>query len=274
MCKYRFSPSTLDKFTKVLAADAEFESPFNYSDANGYKLTVEEIRSMREQELLDSINKVPFTPTFEIARGTAFNELVDAYIRQVNSQSDSLFSHNEEVIFEEINTDTAIVTIADEAKTYSFTVVFSMELVEKVGNKLLDGTMQLHVQAPIDTYLGKVLLHGYPDYIQPMQVTDLKTTKNYTFGNYEKYWQRYTYPYILQKSGLMQRCDSFDFLVVEFNDTAYKKTGVLDGDVYTETYTNVDLPNCERELQWVCEGLITWIEAHKDQITNRKIFCE
>lgn len=264
MFKYRISPSLLDKFQRYLNADADFESDFNYSEETGYLMSFEDMVATREKELLDAINKVPEQPSLAASRGTAFNEAVDSMVmhkyRGVHSKEE----------------DGKIIPILDlvgdtiNADANGFSFVFDRKLVEDVADIVAEGTMQMHIQAGISTERGDVLLHGFPDYILPTQITDLKTTDSYIFGKYEHYWQRYAYPYILQKLGLMERVDAFEFLVVEMKTD--KKTGITSGTIYKETYTDVSFEKCQAELRWILNGLLIFIEDHRNQITNERIF--
>lgn len=259
---YRFSPSALDKFQRYLEAEQEFESDFNYSEDTGYKQTLEEIVAAREQELLDALNYVPQPPTLAASRGKALNDVVDQIIKYRRDPNADLSKGK-----------TRILKITDdlvEAYCEGFTFSFSAKLVETLADMLAEGTMQMHVQSQIHTDSGDALLHGYPDYILPTQVTDLKSTESYVWGKYENYWQRYAYPYILQKTGLMQKVEAFEFLVVELKTD--KNTGIISGAIYKETYTDVNLEKCEAELRWIIGGLIIFVEEHREQITNNKIF--
>lgn len=268
MNKYRFSPSALDKFQKLLDAEAYFESDFNNTDA-GPKQSLDEIRAEREKELLDHINKVDMAPTEAASRGTALNELVDQFIRW----------HYTDTPFEEIYDKSGRVNVGNitehtvECECEGFSFVFARELVEYLAERLQNGTPQLHAEAWLSVDDDSwVLLHGYPDYIMPRQVTDLKTTTSYSFGKYERYWQRYVYPYILKLSGYMQECDMFEFLAVELK--ADRKTGIIAGSVASEQYTDVSLSKCEEKLRWICSAFIGWIEDHKSQIYEQRIFCK
>lgn len=254
---YRFSPSILDKFQRYLESNQEFESDFNYSEETGYKSSLEEIVAAREQELLDALNRVPQPSSIAAARGTAFNEAVDMAVACRSTSG----TPNVECI-----TFGAVYEMECEGHIFKF----DGQLVAEVAALVNDGTMQMHIQSPINTEHGDVLLHGYPDYIQPTQITDLKTTESYIWGKYGNYWQRYAYPYILQKTGLMERVNIFEFLVVEMKED--RKTGIISGSVYKEDYSDVNLEKCETELRWILGGLILFVEEHRDQITNPKIF--
>lgn len=266
MKKYRISPSTLDKFQALLDAEAYFESDYNFTD-DGPKQSLEEITAQREQELIDAINKVPQAPSVAASQGTAFNECVDQMIRYKYWEGDLAENYDHTGKVEIKGMDETTITAACEG----FQFCFDRSLVEKVADIVKDGTMQLHCAAFLDIDADhRVLLHGFPDYIQPRQITDLKTTSSYTFGKYERYWQRYVYPYVCRVSNYMQVCDAFEFLAVELNLS--KKTGIISGEVAREAYTDVSVQECAEKLRWVCGAFIEWLEAHKEQITSTKIF--
>ncbi len=268
MNKYRFSPSALDKFQKLLDSEAYFESDFNNTDA-GPKQSLEEIRAEREQELLDAVNKILQPPTEAASIGTAFNECVDQVIKwkYLETPLEEIYDHSGKVDVTKVTDETMSATCD------GFSFVFDRQLVDTVAERLQMGTMQLHCMAwlQIDND-HQVLLHGYPDYILPHNVTDLKTTESYKFGKYERYWQRYVYPYILQQSGMMRECQYFEFLAVEFK--LNKETGILSGEIATEQYTDSSVGVCEEKLRWICSAFIDWLENHKALIFETKIFCK
>lgn len=270
--QYRFSPSVLDKMQKVLDAEEYFESDFNLSD-DGYKKSLDEIIAEREQEILDAINKVPQEPSEAAAQGTAFNECVDEYVNWKFTGMDysDLMDKTGRVVVKDIKQDENGEHISWEAECDGFKFVFDGQLIKRVAEMVSDGTMQMHVQSELDTPSGNtVLLHGYPDYIQPYRITDLKTTSSYAHGKYERYWQRFVYPYIIIQNNLMESLDEFRFLVVEMKKD--RKTGIISGDVFEESYTDVssnDMEHIKTELEYICTALIRFCESHEEQITNQ-----
>ena len=268
--QYRFSPSVLDKMQKVLDAEEYFESDFNFGD-DGYKKSLEEIMREREQELLDAINKVPQEPSEASAQGTAFNECVDQYVKWKFTGMDysDITDKSGRVVVKDIKTDEHDEHISWEAECDGFQFVFDGQLVKRVAEMVSDGTMQMHVQAEIETIYGDtVLLHGYPDYIQPYRITDLKTTASYAHGKYERYWQRYVYPYIIIKNDLMTSVDEFRFLVVEMKKD--RNSGIISGEVFEESYTDVsNMEHITRELEYICMVLIDFCQSHEGLITNQ-----
>ena len=108
---------------------------------------------------------------------------------------------------------------------------------------------------------GNVLLYGYIDYLMPFCTHDLKTTRQYSVGNYKRHWQHKVYPYALFKNGC-NVCD-FEYNIAEIGKTYYR--------TYTESYTFAP----ERDIPLLtqhCEGLINFIQENRDLITDKKIF--
>lgn len=270
--RYRVSPSVLDKMQRVLESEEYFESDFNIGE-DGYKQSLEEIIHEREQDLLDAINQVPRAPIEAAAQGTAFNECVDQCVKLYYTGTDyaDIMDKSGRGVVKKIHTDESGRPIAWETECDGFSFTFDANLVSSVAYEVSDGTMQLHIQAELTTNDGDtVLLHGYPDYIQPFGVTDLKTTSSYVHGKYERYWQRFVYPYILLKNKMVSSIDLFRFLVVEIKKN--KKTGIISGELYEETYTDINtdtLSYAESELASICSILIKWCNDHAESITNQ-----
>ena len=129
---------------------------------------------------------------------------------------------------------------------------------------------QYTCSAILPTIYGDVELYGHVDYINTNKIHDLKTTKNYTFGNYEKYWQRHLYPYCLIESGEMQEVTEFEFTVVKWKE---RKNEPISGEMYKEVYIYSHEAS-SKALRGICESFIEWLEANRDKITDKKIFAE
>ena len=68
----------------------------------------------------------------------------------------------------------------------------------------------------------------------------------------------------------MESLDEFRFLVVEMKKD--RKTGIISGDVFEESYTDVssnDMEHIKTELEYICTALIIFCESHEEQITNQ-----
>ena len=173
--KYRIYPSLLDKFQKFLDSDLVAEEFWNRDSEGKYKLTLEEMSNQLEQELIDSINRVGKVPSEAADKGTAFNEVIDCLIESRKSERE----------------DMTIRSVKDEEQPYvevefnGWTFRFDLDLCRKVAALFKGCIPQYTCSATFETMYGDVELYGYVDYIGMDRICDLKTTKNYTFGNYK-----------------------------------------------------------------------------------------
>ena len=101
-------------------------------------------------------------------------------------------------------------------------------------------------------------------------VCDAKTTKQYAFGNYQKKWQRYTYPFTLIESGMMNNVNLFEFTVYVLKGGS-SRTPLITGTQYREVYT-YDHEQARTMLTQQCERLIEFLEENRSLITNDRIF--
>lgn len=190
-----------------------------------------------EQQLLDRINRVPFES--EAAdRGTAFGLLVNH------------FKHHK--VEPDNNGE---VSIEHKGMIQAFRADVVQEFVDEYGNC----PEEVQVESVLETKYGEVLLYGYIDELVGDTAYDTKTTGNYIFPKYLKAWQHRVYLYCLNNEG--NKVSLFTYLVTDFNN------------VYKETYTYK--PYSDRmKLKLHCEGLIEFIEAKKNMISDAKIFGE
>lgn len=179
-----------------------------------------------EQEFIDKINRVPFYSE-AAEKGTAFNEVIDAFI-----DGKGLVSYNNGFEFNET-------------------------LIGTIGYALQGSISQIHTSTFINTNYGLVELYGYIDYINQDKAIDLKTTKNYDLGKYKNSMQRHLYPVSLIDNG--NEINQFEFLVTDFKD------------VYSEVY-NIDYKESKAILIETCIGMIQFLEAKKNLITDMKVF--
>ena len=103
------------------------------------------------------------------------------------------------------------------------------------------------------------------------EVIDLKSTKRYSpdSRDYSEHWQHRVYPYCLVKSGMLSEVGRFVYLVAECNAN---KEGVVDGQLFREPY-EVFVYEYERQLRdFLSYELLPWLDDHREQITNDKIF--
>lgn len=103
---------------------------------------------------------------------------------------------------------------------------------------------------------------------------DLKTCKNYTFGDYAHYNQRFAYPYCMITSGMMTEVQDVEF-------TAYRLTGgnsrnlLISGVQNREVYT-FDMKQSVEILTENCESFIDFINNNIENINRNttRIFGE
>lgn len=187
------------------------------------------------QSLLNKINRIPeLDPDalYRMGKGTALNNLIDCMLT-----GKATTCTTQTIIWEGYE--------------------FKSEVVMELYNRLPGALTQQFTAAEIETDLGMVRLYGYMDYIQAEKVIDLKTTKAYTLGKYRDSVQRHLYPFCLAHNGC--RMEAFEFLVTDGTD------------VFSESYT-CDLRESEMELREVCDGMIRFIEAERENITDTKVF--
>jgi hypothetical protein len=190
------------------------------------------------EEFLSSVNR---TSKFSeaAARGTAFNELIDAAIKDTVQFEHAIKNKQEQITFKNFTFPTAIVK--------EFVAFFS----GSVSN--------IFVEAPIETQSGTVRLYGYIDEIKRDWVYDIKTKNQYKFPAFMEKYQHLVYPYCLHEKGTP--INNFQYTITDFNDT------------FVEEY----IYNHERDsatLRKACSDLIEFIERPeiKSQITNLKIY--
>lgn len=258
--KYNIYPSALDKFQRLLDTEQEFESSFNEGE-DGYKQSFEELYAANEQALLDSVNRVEHEPIEAADKGTAFNEIVDCIIHGRGSTRDDLtIERHEDPTWGQ----------CIRAQINGFEFLFDTAFCKGAAKYFWGSASQVRTEAILPTRYGDVLLYGYIDELRGDIVYDIKTTKSYDSA--EKYangWQRRVYPYCLTASG--------DAEVSEFEYTCYQLQGggvrspLITGEQFRETYP-YNHAQATAELQAICEAFIEWLEEHREQITDKKIF--
>ena len=259
--KYRIYPSVLDKFQKFLDSDLVAEEFWNKDSEGDYKLSPEEMSVQLEQELLDCINRVPHEPSEAADKGTVFNEIIDCLIEHRPTEREDM-----KICYMRPFNKGFQPFIMTEFNDWGFG--FEMQLCKDVAQYFKGCIPQYTCSAILPTIYGDVELYGHVDYINTNKIHDLKTTKNYTFGNYEKYWQRHLYPYCLIESGEMEEVTEFEFTVVKWRELKNKP---ISGDIFKEAYTYSHEAST-KALRGVCEAFIEWLEANRHRITDKKIF--
>ena len=260
--RYKIYPSILDKFQSFLDSDIAVEEWWNLDSEGEYKLGPDEMSDKLEQELLDAVNRVPHEPSEAADKGTCFNEVIDCLIARRKCEYEGMDIQSGEMAGNRVIT----------AKLNGFEFHYDMQLCKDVA-KAFDGAISQHrCEAVLATKYGDVELYGYSDEIKGDIVYDIKTTGRYDFGKYGKGWQRHIYPYCLVASGQMKNVSGFAFDVVVWKGGS-QRNPVLDGSFYREWY-DYHHDKSEVAIRQICERFIEWLEAHRDQITDKKIFAE
>ena len=244
--KYKIYPSLLDAFRDMVNAPDIWEKFWGNSETP--KMTLEEYVEKTNREFLDKVNRAPHEPIEAADRGTAFNEVVDTLIHNKLSET---------VEMKRIEQDGVVVGVG--ASLNGFTFEFDINLIRDFVRYYQGAQSQVLVSGILPTAHGDVELYGYIDELMPFSVHDIKTTGRYEPFKFKDHAQHLVYPYCLQ-------CMGNDVKTFEYNITDFS-------DVYTETYVFESERDIPRLRAWV-EDLIGWLEDHRDQITDKKIFGE
>ena len=260
--RYKIYPSLLDKFQSFLDADQATEEWWNLDSEGEYKLTADEMSDKLEQELLDAVNCVPHEPIEAADKGTCFNEVIDCLISHRKCEYEGMDIQSEELAGNRVIT----------AKLNGFEFNYDLGLCKEVADALKGAISQHRCEAIMPTKYGDVELYGYADEIVGDEVVDIKTTSRYDFGKYSKGWQRHIYPWCLVQNGEVTEVKSFEYLVVVWKGGT-SRTPVLSANIYEEYYT-YNHEQSGKAIQQVVERFIEWLETHREQITDKKIFAE
>ena len=193
------------------------------------------------QEFIDKINRKPFESE-KADKGTAFNELVDYLI------------HSKEINL--LDTDKFILYPFKNKLGKEYKFEFNKKIALEFAEYFQYSLSQVAVNSDLHTSLGVVNLYGYVDEIKYGCAFDIKTTSSYNFPKYLNAWQHKVYLYCLLTSG--SPIKEFEYTITDFNHL-YK-------ELYTWNQSYIlDLIN-------ICEELISFIELHKNLITDKKIY--
>ena len=260
---YRIYPSLLDKFQRFLDSEQEFESHWNVTDEGEYRKTFDEIAEANEKALLDAINRIPYEgDTTAMDKGTCFNEIIDCII---NGKS----FINPDVELESRKDENIIIASKLEDGQAVKQFIFDLQMCKDVASRYNGALTQYFCKGYIDTSYGVVELYGYADLILQDKIIDLKTCKNYTFGDYENKWQRYVYPYCLTEAGNHINWMNFD--IVKWTGGGVRNP-IIGGEFYCEDYRyNHDLATLK--LRSFLERFIEYLNSRRHLITDEKIFA-
>lgn len=293
---YFFSPTLLDQFCNLCNSDAIWEKYYGKSETPQY--TTEEFHEMKYQELIDRINNVKTPTTESQAKGTCFNEIIDCIIKKKAEPSNGVFIKTIrsmedflEIAFAKAKPETEeeqkkiakqsqeLLSKIGKAFIYvsleDFEFFFDFDFCKSVAEYFHDCICQFYTSANLELSNGIIVeLHGFLDYFRMKSILDLKTCKNYTFGDYAHYNQRFAYPYCMITSGMMAEVQDVEF-------TAYRLTGgnsrnlLISGVQNREVYT-FDMKQSVENLRQNCESFIDFINNNIENIdrSTTRIFGE
>lgn len=271
---YRIYPSLLDKFQELLDYESVAEEAWNkvseaahirgeYLDCEigDYKLTPHEMYDKIEIELINSINRCPHDLSEAADKGTAFNEIIDCLIenRKSKDKDCNIYSTTNENGLRVIR-----------AEIHGFTFDYDVQLCKDIASRFSCSLPQFFASSMMQTKYGNVEIYGYLDEWQGNEIIDLKTTGQYTFGKFERKWQRHAYPWCVINERLTTEVESFTYYVIEW---AYQRKGepLTAKSITPETYT-YNHATSETLLKRHIENFIEWLESRREYITDRRIF--
>ena len=307
---YAFSPSLLDAYQRMVDTKAEdyfyqdetgaWHLNWNESEETLH-FSEEEVDALLKQEFIDKVNKVPMPPSEAASKGTAFNEIIDCLIKKCKPSNPDIVIktiRSGEDLFDARQKPAPILVNGKEmvnaaatrelmqkcfeqftqigaprfiyARIDGFEFFFDMLFCLEAAEYFKESICQYYTKANLETSKGVVELHGYIDYLRRDKVFDCKTTKRYTFGDFQQKWQRYTYPFTLIESGLMNDVNCFEFTVYLLKGGT-GRTPLITGTQYKEVYT-YDHEQARTMLTQQCERVIEFLEENRILITNEKVF--
>lgn len=270
---YQIYATLIDGYTDYLKSDVIWETYWGFSENPPH--TPEEFQKIQFQSFIDRINRVPFDSE-PADKGTAFNELVDCLIEnrppsqgfKFENVFDTQVIHHPERMAITDNTDVTPpwdeerqVLTGIKATYNNRQFVFDINLCREFSSYYKGALTQQFVEAILPTEFGNVRLYGYIDELMPQSCHDIKTTGRYSVGKFKDHAQHLVYPFCLLKNGM-------DIRTFEYNIAQIDKYGRWES--FTETYNFVperDIPILRAKV----EGLIRFINFHKDLITDKKI---
>lgn len=247
---YQFYPSLLDSFQNYLDSEKNWEEFYGGSEEPS--ISLDDYNKQAEQELIDRINRVPFES--EAAdRGTAFNEVIDCLILGRQSEREGMAIRS-------CKKEDKIIAEYKGAEYH-----FSLPLCTTLAKVYAGSIPQYKCCGVIDTKYGNVTLYGFLDELLPTRIVDLKTTTNYSAFKFRNHWQHIVYPYCLSCEGV--EVYDFDYDVIKFSSKKITETAYT----YYKEHYSFDKTRDAARLRLHIESFIEFINAHKEQITDKKI---
>lgn len=192
--KYKFYATLLNAFQNYLNTEANYEQWGCYQG-----LTLEEFSDKQERELIDKINRGPFSSPYA-DDGIKCEELV---VKVAKGE-----------------------LILPQATLFPYEgFSYNIDAITEIAEVFKGGVFQHFTKGTIGTRFGDVQLYGYIDNLRWDTAYDLKKTKNYDFGKFLNEWQYRVYLITLNQEGVM--INNFEYIILH-----------ADKNVYREAYTN------------------------------------
>lgn len=267
--RYQIYPSLMDKYTNYLRSADIYDKYWGGSENPPF--TYEEFEAQQFADLIDGINRVPKDlPQADI--GTAFNEIVDCMVLGVKSDKMPI----ERVYLPSADGSTNEVGCLKAELNGRF-FVFPIEMCREFADyyKACNAIPQKFVEGLIDTPRGLVRLYGYVDELTDHGVHDIKTSGSYEAFKFKGNAQHLVYPYCLNAMGIEVREFSYDL--------AHIDSGIKRGAPVPDYIEVKYLGSHQEEYSYIADrdepilrerlcALIDFLEAHRDLITDTKIF--
>ena len=247
---YNIYPSLLDAYQQYVDSNIIWEKYWGFCDTPPH--TPEEFHDMQFQSVIDRINRVPYDNE-AVAKGTAFNEVVDCMIEHRKS---------DKIEVEKIY-DAEAKVVGLNAKIGERLFYFPISLCAEFANYYKGAVTQKYVDGILPTSFGDVKLYGFIDELMPLSVHDIKTASQYSVGKYKRNNQHLVYPFCLLQMGNDVRTFEYNVAVI----------GKYNYETFTESYEF----NPERDipiLQQRCEDFIRFVNENRELITDKKLFNE
>jgi len=262
-----FSPTLLDAFQNYMDVESSWDK--YYGDSEEPSILLKDYEEKVFNELIDRINRKPHEPIEAADKGTCFNDIVDTLLNGKPCGKTKM---------SRINDDNGNVVgikaqVPDSPYVFFFDVDFCREAAAYFGKGGAPNDIclnQVLVEADIETRHGVVNLYGFIDEMRRDVVYDIKTTSRYEFGKYQKYNQRYVYPYCLIESGLMENISMFEFTAYALKG-GNSRTPLITGTRYSEAY-NYNHEEAKAHIRQMCEKFIDFILEYRNLITDTNIF--
>lgn len=260
----------LDAYQQYVDSDIIWEKYWGFYETPPH--TPEEFHDIQFQSVIDRINRVPYDNE-AVAKGTAFNEVVDCMIEHRKSDKvevEKVYEkiiegacdpHNGKPLYCDV-TDTGKF-IGLNAKIGERVFFFPISLCREFANYYKGAVTQKYVEGILPTAFGDVKLYGFIDELMPLSVHDIKTASQYSVGKYKRNSQHLVYPFCLIQMGNDVRTFEYNVAVI----------GKYNYETFTESYEF----NSERDipiLQQRCEDFIRFVNENRELITDKKLFNE